>query len=99
MNYLQVEGGDQGYMSNPRETARFSPDPAPREPEELPSYLGDVFETLGSMVNSPTRNFAPMNSAPPKPTTGDIAFADGIAWDPGSGRGLYYFDTGAWVKI
>jgi hypothetical protein len=36
--------------------------------------------------------------APAKPVTGQHAIADGTSWNPGSGRGLYYFD-GSWKFI
>lgn len=85
-------------MSKFRRTARFNFDPPPRNSDELPHYLGDVFSTLGSMVNSPSRNFAPLNEEPSKPLDGDVAFANGTGWDPGDGRGLYYYDSG-WVKL
>jgi hypothetical protein len=38
------------------------------------------------------------NNAPTKPQTGQVVFADGTNWNPGSGRGLYYYDSG-WVFI
>ena len=100
MNYLPEAEGDQESMSNGRVTARFSHDPPPTEAEQLPGYLSEVFEGLSTLVNSPTRNFAPMNKEPPKPTDGDMAFANGSedGWDPGEGRGLYYFDS-AWIKL
>jgi hypothetical protein len=88
-------------MSKFRRTARFNFDPPPRDSDELPHYLSDVFSTLGAMVNSQTRNFAPMKVEPNKPVDGDMAFADGDdvnGWDPGSGRGIYYYDNG-WVKL
>ena len=37
-------------------------------------------------------------AAPAKPVTGQLAIADGTSWNPGSGRGLYYFD-GSWKFI
>lgn len=79
--------------------ARFTPDPPPDNAEELPTYLKYMMELIGGMLNSPTRNFAPLKKEPPKPVDGDVAFADGIVWDPSEGRGLYYFDTGVWIKI
>lgn len=39
-----------------------------------------------------------LTAAPPKPITGQLVFADGTIWDPGSGRGLYYYD-GSWKFI
>lgn len=38
------------------------------------------------------------NSEPSKPQTGQLVLADGTNWNPGSGRGLYYYDNG-WVYI
>lgn len=37
-------------------------------------------------------------AAPSSPVDGQIAFADGTSWDPGSGRGMYYYDSG-WVAM
>ncbi len=86
-------------MSNTRLTARYTPDPAPENTEELPGYLANSLAKVGGMLNSATRNFAPLNEAPPKPTEGDIASADGDSWDPGDGRGLYMYNGTEWVQI
>lgn len=37
--------------------------------------------------------------APDKPREGMLRFADGTSWNPGSGRGLYQYVSGAWVKL
>lgn len=38
--------------------------------------------------------------APAKPRQGDIRFADGTDWNPGSGEGLYiYLSAGSWSKL
>jgi hypothetical protein len=37
--------------------------------------------------------------APAKPIIGQVVFADGTTWNPNNGRGLYYYDTGGWIKI
>jgi|TARA_R110002167_G_scaffold28386_4_gene95618 hypothetical protein len=39
-----------------------------------------------------------INAAPAKPQRGQVIFADGTNFNPGNGRGLYYYDT-AWIKI
>jgi hypothetical protein len=39
------------------------------------------------------------NVAPEKPRNGDLRFADGVNWDPGSGAGFYGFYGGNWVKL
>lgn len=40
-----------------------------------------------------------VNAAPAAPVEGMIAFADGVGWNPGAGRGLYEYSLGAWVKL
>lgn len=52
-----------------------------------------------AFVSSSAQTTVPvLNNAPEKPQVGQIVFADGTNWDPGSGRGLYYYDSG-WVYI
>lgn len=43
--------------------------------------------------------FNPLSSAPSPTTDGDVAYADGIGWNPGAGAGLYVRTGGAWVKL
>lgn len=38
-------------------------------------------------------------AAPVGPQDGWIAYADGTIWNPGAGRGLYGYSSGAWHKI
>lgn len=37
--------------------------------------------------------------APAKPRDGDIRYADGTSWDPGSGKGLYMHNGSVWTLI
>lgn len=37
--------------------------------------------------------------APAKPREGQLRFADGVNWNPGSGRGIYAFYSGVWNKL
>ena len=37
--------------------------------------------------------------APIGPADGFIAYADGTDWNPGSGKGVYEYRTGAWYKL
>lgn len=42
----------------------------------------------------------PVYVAPIKPRAGDIRYADGMSWNPGSGEGIYrYSIAGAWVFL
>lgn len=40
-----------------------------------------------------------LTAEPLKPVDGLLIFADGVAWDPGAGRGVYAYESGAWVKL
>lgn len=43
--------------------------------------------------------FEPQSSAPSSPQNGDVQYADGTNWDPGSGAGFYGYEEGSWVKL
>ena len=82
---------------------RWSPNPAPVKPEDLPDYLFSELNRLGDILfNLDTFRLEPTNVAPTKPRDGDIRYADGANWNPGSGQGIYaYIDDGspAWEKL
>ncbi len=39
------------------------------------------------------------NAEPDKLYNGLVAYADGTNWNPGSGRGVYAYENGVWVKL
>ena len=88
---------------NFKSVTRWSPNPAPVKSEDLPDYLFDELNRLGDILfNLDTFRLEPTNVAPTKPRDGDIRYADGTNWNPGSGQGIYaYIDDGApaWEKL
>jgi len=50
-------------------------------------------------TESQTTTISVLNAEPQKPQIGKIVFADGTNWNPGAGRGMYYYDNSGWVKI
>ena len=86
-------------MSKESTLGRYSPGVPPTNAEELPLFLQGNLGSIASMVNSPMKNFAPLNKAPEKPREGDIAFANGDSWNPGDGRGLYMYAGEEWVLV
>ena len=82
---------------------RWSPNPAPVTPEELPDYLFNELNRLSDILfNIDTFRLEETNVAPDKPRDGDIRYADGTNWNTGSGRGIYaYIDDGtpSWEKL
>ena len=82
---------------------RWSPNPAPVSPEQLPDYLFNELNRGGDIIfNLDTLRVEQTNVEPSKARDGDIRYADGTNWNPGSGRGIYvYIDdvSPAWEKL
>jgi hypothetical protein len=71
-------------------------------PAGLRAWLADQLRRIADELSAPsvTRlNLAQMNAAPTKYRDGDIVYADGTNWNPGSGQGIYARYGGAWVKL
>ena len=39
------------------------------------------------------------NAVPDRLHNGLVVYADGTNWDPGSGRGVYAYENGSWLKL
>jgi hypothetical protein len=84
-----------------REFLRFNHANPPSNPEELPGYLNETFIELGAVVELlRDGHLDVVYAAPTKPSQGDIRYADGTSWNPGSGEGIYFYNSaGSWVKL
>lgn len=69
----------------------YTPLPLPREYEALLATLQDELDRISDAI-ALLRKFPELHVAPSKPESGVIYYADGTDWDPGSGKGLYYYD-------
>jgi hypothetical protein len=80
---------------------RYSPAPVPNKPEDLPAYLREEFSRMSAVItNLADGHYDESNTVPSKPRAGDVRYADGTNWNPGSGEGIYlYLSTGAWSKL
>ena len=88
---------------------RWSPNPAPVDPQQLPDYLFRELNRLGDILfNIDTFRLEPTNVDPEneggtnkgKPRNGDIRYADGTNWNPGgTGEGIYAYTNDAWAKL
>ena len=80
---------------------RYSPEPVPDDVKDLPAYLREEFSRMSSIIcNIADGHYDESNAVPSKPRAGDVRYADGTNWNPGSGEGLYlYLSTGAWSKL
>lgn len=80
---------------------RFNPAEPPSDPVQLPRYLHNTMLEIRSVLEVlRDGHLDVVFEAPAKPTQGDIRYADGTSWDPGSGEGIYLYDSGgSWVKL
>ena len=72
-------------------------------PQEALAQLTIEFAKMVSVVNELIAGgtLEVTTVAPTKPRTGMLRIADGTSWNPGSGRGVYWYDGGVpgWVKL
>jgi len=83
-------------------TYQSSPIGFPQDLEELVRYLEEEVDLIEQAINRPsiTRlNLQELNAEPERPRDGDLVYADGTNWNPGSGEGGYLRENGSWVKL
>ena len=84
---------------------RWSPNPAPVTPEELPDYLFNELNRLSDILfNIDTFRLEPTFKAPDKSREGDIRYAAGHgttgAWGNTLGaNGIYWFNGATWTAF
>lgn len=79
---------------------RYTPAPVPTQPEELSSYLQDELRRVSETINNiAAGNLDVSHVAPDKPREGDIRYADGTDWNPGTGSGVYVYGGSSWIKL
>ena len=80
----------------------YEPGPLPLNDEDLGVYVVTELKRLGNTIlNQSHLRVERIHAEPERPRGGDIVYADGTDWNPGSGEGIYFFDetTQAWVKL
>tara|TARA_R100000541_G_scaffold48877_1_gene55947 strand:- start:434 stop:685 length:252 start_codon:yes stop_codon:yes gene_type:complete len=80
---------------------RYAKSPVPSDPKDIPAYLQSELDKVSAVIaNIAEGHFDVSNVEPTKKRAGDVRYADGSNWNPGSGQGLYiYLSTGAWSKL
>lgn len=61
--------------------------------------MGELSRISAAMAQPTSQLFETTTIVPTNPKEGLTLFADGTAWDPGAGRGLYLYTGGAWTKL
>lgn len=80
----------------------YVPDFAPEvyDPGYVQAEFQKISELLQEVLNALSKEY---HAAPEHPYNHQLVLADGTDWDPGSGRGIYWYDetptTGGWKKL
>lgn len=81
-------------------TAVYTPGVPPTDREDLERYLMDELQRVAAAIAALAAGHVDMVTvAPTKPRAGDIRFADGTKWNPGSGKGFYGYDGATWKLL
>jgi hypothetical protein len=81
-------------------TVAFNPADPPADPRELQVYLRQLNVLLGSCIGAlAAGHLDQVHVEPSKPRDGDLRYADGTDWEPGSGKGLYMHNGSVWTLI
>lgn len=78
----------------------YVPEPVPQN-GELTAYIEQELLRISANFDQIAEGiyWQPRGRAPAKPREGQIVVADGVGWNPGSGKGAYEYKSGAWVKL
>lgn len=80
----------------------YTPEPVPQRLDDLIRYVSGELDRISGAFTSPDFEYLQLQklyNAPEKPGEGRIYFADGTQWDPGSGKGLYFYDGTTYTKL
>ena len=76
--------------------------PPSGNPLDIAAWASTQFLVLQAWVSAVADGYLEETFVEPtKLYTGLLRFADGTEWDPGAGRGIYYYDetVPGWVKL
>jgi len=84
-----------------REFLRFDPSGCPVSIEEIPSFIDSMLFEIRTVLDLVRDGHLDVSNVEPvSPQQGDIRYADGSNWNPGSGEGIYFYNAaGSWVKL
>ena len=78
--------------------AHFVPEPVTKSLEEIRAYIERELYRVGDSMHGETEALflVELHVEPSKPRDGQVVFADGVDWNPGSGAGYYGYRASAW---
>lgn len=78
----------------------YVPESTPDDAKLLQSHISNELRKIQMAITAlAAGHLDKSHVAPTKPRDGDIRFADGTNWNPGSGQGIYAYYGAAWVKL
>lgn len=83
-------------------TVQYVPSQVPTDAADIPRFLREELERVSFAIRGLAKgHFDKLTVAPAKPRDGDLAYADGATWNPGSGVGIYYYKgaTSSWTFL
>lgn len=79
---------------------RYEPGPLPEQVDDLGGYVVSELKRLGNIIlNQSLFRLERTHIEPSKPRNGDVRYADGTDWNPGSGEGIYFYNGTQWVNL
>jgi len=69
--------------------------------EQLTRYVREMEQRMAMAFQAlAAGHLDPVFVVPEKPRPGDIRYADGVKWNPGSGEGIYFYNqSGIWTQL
>lgn len=78
----------------------YSPEQPPTNQDEFNRYVyNELLKIQQSISALASGHIDKTYVSPTKPRDGDIRYADGTSWNPGSGAGVYYFNGTIWKLL
>jgi hypothetical protein len=78
-------------------TVQYGVGQIPDDAKDLPQFLTTELFKIKSAIDALAAGHLDKSyAAPAKPREGDIRYADGTTWNPGSGQGIYAYYGSAW---
>lgn len=72
----------------------YEPNQVPEEFGAMSFFLKEELTRVAAVIRLlAAGHLDPIYAAPGKPRHGDIVYADGTLWNPGSGEGIYRFSS------
>lgn len=72
--------------------------PGDKDAKFLLEFLRREFSSIAQGLEG-MNYLPPQHSEPAKAREGQLVFADGTDWNPGTGKGVYVYQDAGWVKL